>query len=471
MVERDKPRKLKFIWVTIVAAGILVLGVISLAFFWPGNRQDLWGLGTVLLAIVLSTITAIYVFFTKELLESERERDLLSYSPFVGINVTEIEMQERYIRVKTSIRNGGNAPAIDVRADAEIALQVVNIQGESNVPAHFPSNHIPYITDDNEETTIDFLFGPITVDAVKQDIARALEFGPTKPIPKRLPDGIWQRVGFVMIRPELRIIIFYRNHLKQYFQSVYKANITIKSVGRMGEPMLSKDEMTNPCVLLGTNKVEIWGNPPIFDEDFTAEPVAELDVRRQLESRDMNRDIGGFCMPCIDTMPILFERTEVTKQRSGREIEKDSDREETVRMAKSPEEIDMTFLSRVLETSNDWIVRNNAVVGLGLTNDKKAIALLIKALNDRDCAVQNSAVISLVVHGLSAVGHLRDVSSSKEYTSWVRQSASRAMELINDKYRQLLGVGFWQETPPVLYWRTATAEDIINEKALQISAR
>lgn len=308
MKERFRDLGSQLLWLILIIAGVLVAGTVIFAVLLPKHRQDVWGVGTVLVTILLASITAAYVLIMAELLESERRRDLLSFSPFIGIKVAEIDLEAKYVQLRVSLCNGGNAPAIDVLADAEIELQYSRVQGEQTIPSHFRPPHIPFLTNDVEGKSVYFCFGSLAVNALIQDVARCQDHQVHEPDWTDLPDGIWQKVERVILRPKIKVFVYYRNHLGQYFQSTYVAPITITNVDKMGTMITQPEELTDPCKLLTRSAISIWSNPPLFYEHFNSEPVEKYLIDYELEARDLRRDIGGFCMPCLDMMPIMWER-------------------------------------------------------------------------------------------------------------------------------------------------------------------
>jgi hypothetical protein len=298
----------RLLWLVVTIALLLVAGTVVLAVVLPKHRQDVWGIGTVVVTILLATITAAYVLIMRELLESERRRDLLSFSPFIGIKVDLLELEPKYIQLRVLLNNGGNAPAIDVVADAEIELKYSRLQGEQVVPSHFRPRHVPFLTNGAEEESVEFCFGGEAVKSLIQDVARCQDHKAHEPDMTDMPDGIWQRVERVILRPRIKVFVYCRNHLGQYFRSVYVAPVTIDDVSVKGVKLVSDDELADPCRLLAGHSICIWNNPPLLDEEYNSEPVEKCDIDSELQVRDSNRDIGGFCMPCLDMMPIMRER-------------------------------------------------------------------------------------------------------------------------------------------------------------------
>lgn len=146
---------------------------------------------------------------------------------------------------------------------------------------------------------------------------------------------------------------------------------------------------------------------------------------------------------------------------SGLDIEA---RARIMNILKHPEQVDLGFLANVLGASEDWVARNNAAVILGLVKKREVFELLIRALNDIDLAVQETAKSSLVVHGKDAIPYLTTAAYDEEQVSWVRSAALSAIDKVEATTPQPLGV--WQKgaDSQVLHWRPIVPEDI--KKAL-----
>ena len=308
MRERFKPLESRFLRITLVIAVVLVVGTILTAILWSKHRQDVWGVGTVIVTILLASITAVYVWIMRELLESERQRDLLSFSPFIGLKVSEIDLQDKYIRVKVALCNGGNAPAIDVFADAELDLKIVRIQGEKAVPAFFPAIHIPFLMDTDGELPIEFYFGATAIDALTQDVAKCQTEQGRRGVSRKPPVGIWDMMEETVLRPKIRVSVCYRNHLKQYFSSDYAATITMSNIDPAGLSVPEPEELKDPCNLFVRPSISVWDNPPLFVEDFNSGPTDEKEIARQLKARNRSRELGGICLPCLDVVAPMWER-------------------------------------------------------------------------------------------------------------------------------------------------------------------
>jgi hypothetical protein len=132
-------------------------------------------------------------------------------------------------------------------------------------------------------------------------------------------------------------------------------------------------------------------------------------------------------------------------------------------MLQDPKRVDLEFLASVIESSGDWVARNNATVILGFVEMPGVYELLVEALNDYDLAIQETAESSLVVHGTDTVEYLTVVAHDVEQPSWVRTAALSIIETVGTPSRQALGVWLRNENSQVLHWRPCAKEDVDND--------
>jgi len=226
--------------------------------------------------LVLVIITGIYVYLTKRILDSTIRQSKLVSNPVVGIRLGHMWIFEVYgpsrrnLSIGLNLTNVGNAPAIEVLVDAEIILQYSNIQGEKVIPGRFEPSSIPFIRP-GEEITEDSRYNP--------------NFGNT--CIRHLLDDFRECHRLNMHRIEtdpakepynasmLRVCVYYRNNLGQYFESTYE---TYLHLGQIPED----DE--------ATELAEIYVPTP----KFYAGPISKKEMGNDISSRNSKRDLCGW---------------------------------------------------------------------------------------------------------------------------------------------------------------------------------
>ena len=236
---------------------------------------------TLVSTLSLVAITGIYVFLTKRLLDVAVKQSKLSYNPVVGITLGTTRIgkvfgdDRRNMGVGLSLTNVGNAPAIDVIVDAEIIYNHINLNGETCIPARFSPSVIPFIRpgeDLKEGETPSPNFGNTSITLFFNDVLES----------NRLND---QRISTKSLEKpynasKLRIIVYYRNNLEQYFESIYEAQIYIEK-----SPVIAIPEKDEQFDIL-TN---YFSNP-----NFKVQPISKKMIDKKVEERDAKRYLSGW---------------------------------------------------------------------------------------------------------------------------------------------------------------------------------
>jgi len=225
--------------------------------------------------VVLVIITGIYVYLTKRILDSTISQSKLVYSPVIGIRLRNTGISEvfgpsrRNLSVGLSLTNVGNAPAIEVLIDAEIILQYTNIKGEKVIPARFEPVPIPFIRP-GEEIQDDLLspnFGNTCITHLLDDFREChrlnihrLETDPTKES---------------FSSSKLKVCIYYRNNIGQYFESIGEAYLHPK-----------KDLEHND-----TNALPLIHSPIL---EFHTDPISKEKMDKEIAFRNSKRSLCGW---------------------------------------------------------------------------------------------------------------------------------------------------------------------------------
>lgn len=181
--------------------------------------------------IVLVVINIVYIYLTKKTLDVTVRQSNLAYNPVVGIRLGNMTIgrvfgpSRRNLGISLDITNVGNAPAIGVIVDAEIILQYSNVQGERVIPSRYEPFVLPFIRpgeDISNDRRLSPNFGNTCITHLLDDFRERkrlnilrIETDPTKE-------------SYEASR--LRVILYYRNNLGQYFESVYETYLGLEEI-------------------------------------------------------------------------------------------------------------------------------------------------------------------------------------------------------------------------------------------------
>jgi len=349
MMRKSAVPKSNFAVYLIIGAFVIAsaVGIVLVAKSKPSSRDFYIGIGTLLVTVVLASVNAIYAYFMREVLVSEGERDLLSFSPTIGIEVGDISTSTNGIELPVSIMNGGNAVAIDVRIDADVILKCALIEGYSMIPSFFQPISVPFMFNDNSQLEKKIYFGPSCLDALRQDIemctrrsglasqlmthASELSLRSTKGVistrdrirlarklvvPRlqrifRLRSSgytgtrIWHHMETFIWDPEIQVVVYYRNHVGQFFRSSFSSFITIPDISKTSESEDQPVAATDAYSLCEaeSDRIIIVASPPIHQQKFSVDAFSEQEIKAEIFDRDYRRGIGGSCVPCVSQTP------------------------------------------------------------------------------------------------------------------------------------------------------------------------
>ncbi|AEG18279.1 hypothetical protein [Methanobacterium paludis] len=246
------------------------------------------GLLSFISSIILVVVTGIYVYFTKKIMDTSIRQSNLVSNPVVGIKLgnmgisTVFGPSRRNMDIGLNLTNVGNAPAIEVLVDAEIEYQYTNINGEKIIPARFEPSSIPFIRPGEEvleENQHNPTFGNTCIAHLfddKRENSRLnihrIENNPRKyPYPHSI----------------LRVYIYYRNNLGQYFESTYETQFDVgNSIRKAGEPL----DFIPPADDETCELRQIFIPRPIFHSG----PIKKEKMEKEIIHRDSKRNLCGW---------------------------------------------------------------------------------------------------------------------------------------------------------------------------------
>jgi hypothetical protein len=255
---------------------------------------------TVISSIILIIITSIYVYLTKKILDSNKHDIELSYSPVIGIKINQMSILPVYgegrrgFIVDLTIVNVGNAPAIEVKIDSEIELKHSDIKGEKIIPTRREPALIPFLRSgeeipDSHAHDHDFQialtsqnFGNTCIDHMIFDFTKDRELN----LERIHSDPSHESY----VSTKLRIYVYCKNHLNQYFLSQYETYIEPFRVE--GNPIPCFVILNNPG-LPNDRKIELIQEHfrrPIF----LTKPISHEEMMQAINDRNRKRNLCGW---------------------------------------------------------------------------------------------------------------------------------------------------------------------------------
>lgn len=233
----------------------------------------------VIATVVLVSVTAFYAYLTWRILRATEVQSKLSLDPVVGIKVVKGGISEvfgpdrRNMSFELELVNVGNAPAIEVRVDAEVAFRHTSIKGNKTVPARFEPDVIPFIRPGEKNTDCHPNFGDKAVIHFFDDVRESLRLN-------------WHRIDTDPSKESfdasrLRVICYYRNSLSQCFRSYYETEIDLWG-----------DDPKDP--IPGDNETKEVSMPALPRPVFHAEPITNELMESELSTRNENRRLSGW---------------------------------------------------------------------------------------------------------------------------------------------------------------------------------
>jgi hypothetical protein len=241
--------------------------------------QKYSGALTFLATVLLVALTAFYAYWTKGILAATANQSRLSLNPVIGIKISKISIGtvfgkgRRNMSVSIELSNVGNAPAIEVLVDAEIELRYSKVKNQSVIPGRFEPDMVPYIRPGETVDKISPGFGNTFIthffDDVRESSRLNLHRIETDPTQEPFKTS------------KLRIIVYYRNSLAQYFKSYYETEIALWA--HKGTEKIPGDE--EACEVN-----QIYIPRPVFHSGVDSEESA----KREIDLRNAKRDLSGW---------------------------------------------------------------------------------------------------------------------------------------------------------------------------------
>lgn len=276
--------------------------------------------------LFLVIITAIYAYFTKRMLDNSIKQSKLISNPIIGIKIRHMGIgsvygpERRNLGVEIDLTNVGKGAAIEVLVDAEIILKYSSIDGEKKIPARFEPNMISFIKEDevinnsvkniiNKIKLNEVLDSNIQVENLdeeeleeildsldddqrdyvisrdKMEMRNHVSFGNT--CISHLLDDFREQKRLNKLRldknpsrefykgPKIKIYIYYRNNLDQYFVSDYETYLHIKDIPDKEESA----ELT-----------QIYIPRP----KYNTHPISKEKMENEINSRNKKRELSGW---------------------------------------------------------------------------------------------------------------------------------------------------------------------------------
>lgn len=229
-------------------------------------------------SILLLIVTAIYVVFTKKILDVSRYQANMSQAPSIGIRIIGISISKvfgpkrRNMSIELELVNVGNAPAIEILVDSEVYLSYSNIKGERIIPARFEPSVLSFLTHGEKFNDCNQNFGNKFIVHFLDDVRESMRLNmhriETDPTQESYKTS------------RLHIFCYYRNSIGQYFKSSFSTEIALSLFSRDAE--LKNDEMYDVSML----------NIP--RPCFHIEPIKKDIMEEEIDIRNKKRDLCGW---------------------------------------------------------------------------------------------------------------------------------------------------------------------------------
>jgi hypothetical protein len=243
--------------------------------------------------IILVIITGIYVYLTKKILESTKKEIDLSYSPVIGIQIQNMTISpvwgdnRRDFTVNLNLVNLGNAPAIRVWVDSAIILKFTDVSGEKIIPTRLGPAQIPFIRQGdsvNGGITAQFFgntcISKLIFDFLQEDLKNR----------ERLQSNSNQEP---IKSSKLKIFVYYKNHLDQYFMSTYETYIMPTTADGIPIPGFVPTPLPMmPAVIQENQTIEVVERR-IPTPRFFVKPIEGARLEKEMSERDKKRNLCG----------------------------------------------------------------------------------------------------------------------------------------------------------------------------------
>lgn len=158
--------------------------------------------------------------------------------------------------------NAGNGPAIEVFTESEIELQYTDINGLKNIPSIGVYNtSIIKINENSMAFWNKTKFSTVSLEKIREDIIKGRE-----------------KDGDMAKPPIVRIYVYYKDTLNQYFRSVYPTCIDFSSLTIMPDA----SEVTDSSYYF--NQIDTT-------HSFSYEQITKKEMLAQMERRKKDRDL------------------------------------------------------------------------------------------------------------------------------------------------------------------------------------
>jgi len=249
-------------------------------------------------SVILILVTAAYVILTKQILESTKHEVELSYSPVIGIRLGNMYIMPVYgdnrrsFGVDLTITNVGNAPAIEIQIDSEIELTHSNIEGEKVIPARFEPSMIPFLRQGEEfpDTNQPEPDRHATHQSYGNTCINHMIFDFTKNHELNVERVHSHPTDESYVSTKIRIFVYCKNHLNQYFLSQYETYIEPSQIE--GNPIPCFAIRENPG-LPNDRRIELRANN-IPRPKFTTRLIAYEEMMHSINERNRKRNLCGW---------------------------------------------------------------------------------------------------------------------------------------------------------------------------------
>lgn len=226
------------------------------------------------LSTLLFLVTTVYVVFTKKILQETINAKKLTSNPTLGLKLESISISKefgpgrRQLGIQLNILNLSDFSALEVFYDAEITLQYKNISGKKTLPGRFEIGNIPFLKA-GEEKKVHIAFGHTLVKYILEDFREtsSLNFNRIEEDPSRDSFN----------GPSLKIYIYYKNNLNQYFETTYETYLSLEG---------NKIPLKNETAVIK----QVF----IPREKFHSGIIKEKKMLKKIKLMDKGRDLCGW---------------------------------------------------------------------------------------------------------------------------------------------------------------------------------
>ncbi|HLW39439.1 MAG TPA: hypothetical protein VKX31_03540, partial [Brumimicrobium sp.] len=205
----------------------------------------------------------------------------LTYNPVIGIKIKSIGISKvfgkgrRNLNVDLELINVGNAPAIEVQIDSEIIYTHSEIKGEKSIPARFEPSMVSFLRT-GDELKEDFKYSPSFGNACITHLFD--DFRESHRLNVHRIETDPSRESYNASR--IRVIVYYKNNVGQYFESVYESYLHL---GADIETVFPKDNESGTLTELNVPRAK-----------FHSGPIDKEKMEKEIANRNNKRDLCGW---------------------------------------------------------------------------------------------------------------------------------------------------------------------------------